>query len=220
MVYSSQKKRNNSHEGHVADRGLHSWHECKLGLIHEADVAGGLTESKSTSGGMLCIFGDHVFVSFSWAFKKRTAVSHSSTDAEVILLDIGLRMGGLLGLMMQDIVSDVLELLSLEQGSTLRVNSNPKHPLCVFHQTRHDSSNRGHSVFFLVNFVVLCRPKIGAVAPIISRRLLGAHASYLKLQILFLRFAHRFFGFRSFFFFDICKQQRNRPSQAALAEQT
>ena len=149
---------------------------------------------------MLCIFGDHVFAIFSWAFKKRTAVSHSSTDAEVISLDIGLRKGGLLGLTLQDIVNDVLELLSFEQGSTLRVNSNPKHPLCMFHQTRQIPATVVIPCFFEVNFVVLCRPEIGAVAPIISRRPLGVSVSYLKLQILFLRFAHRFFGFRFFFF--------------------
>ena len=35
---------------------------CKLALIQDADLAGGFTDSKSTSGGMVCVFGDHTFV--------------------------------------------------------------------------------------------------------------------------------------------------------------
>ena len=57
-----------------------------------------MVDSKSTSGGMFCIFGDHIFVPISWAYKKKTAVSHSSEKDEVISFDIGLRMEGLLAL--------------------------------------------------------------------------------------------------------------------------
>ena len=45
-----------------------------------------------TSGGMLCIFVNLTFVLFSWMCKKRTAVSHSSTEAGIISLDPGVRM--------------------------------------------------------------------------------------------------------------------------------
>ena len=54
-----------------------------------------VADSKSTSGGMLRIFGDHAFsVPISWAPKKHTAVSQCSTEAEVISLDTGLRIEG------------------------------------------------------------------------------------------------------------------------------
>ena len=59
--------------------------ECKLDLFQDADVAGTL----------FFFFGDLTFVSLSWAYKKQTAVLHSSAEAEVIPLDNGLRLEGL-----------------------------------------------------------------------------------------------------------------------------
>ena len=66
-----------------------------MGLFQEAGFAGDLEDSKSTSGGALCIFGSQTFVQISSMFKKQTAVSHSSTESEVISLDAGLRMDGM-----------------------------------------------------------------------------------------------------------------------------
>ena len=36
--------------------------QCRLGLFQHSDFAGDLEDSKSTSGGTLCIFGSHTFV--------------------------------------------------------------------------------------------------------------------------------------------------------------
>ena len=69
--------------------------ECKLGVFPDVDFAGDLTDSKSTSGGLLCIFVDHTIVPISWACKELTAVPHSSTEAEVIPSHAGLKMEGL-----------------------------------------------------------------------------------------------------------------------------
>ena len=69
--------------------------QCRLGLIQDSDFAGDLENSKSTSGGTVCIFGSHTFVPISWMRKKKTFVSHSSTESEIISLDAGLRMDGL-----------------------------------------------------------------------------------------------------------------------------
>ena len=55
--------------------------QCRLGLFQDSDFAGDLEDSKSTSGGTLCIFGSHTFVPISWMCKKQTSVSHSSTPA-------------------------------------------------------------------------------------------------------------------------------------------
>ena len=63
-------------------------------LQNDSDFAGDLEDSKSTSGGTLCIFGSHTFVPISWMCKKQTSVSHSSTESEIISLDAGLRMDG------------------------------------------------------------------------------------------------------------------------------
>ena len=46
---------------------------------------------KSTSGGVLRIFGSHTIVPLWWSCKKQTAGSHSSTEAEFISLHAGLR---------------------------------------------------------------------------------------------------------------------------------
>ena len=49
-----------------------------------------------TSGGTLCIFGSHTFVPTNWMCKKQTSVSHSSTESEIISLDAGLRLDGII----------------------------------------------------------------------------------------------------------------------------
>ena len=69
--------------------------QCGLGLFQDSDFAGDLEDSKSSSGGTLCIFGSHTFVPKSWMCKKQTAVSHSSTEFETISLDAGLRLDGI-----------------------------------------------------------------------------------------------------------------------------
>ena len=52
--------------------------------FQDSDIEGDLENSKSTSGGTLCIFGSHTFVPISWVCKKQTSVSHSSTESEII----------------------------------------------------------------------------------------------------------------------------------------
>ena len=81
--------------------------QCRLGLFQDSDFAGDLDYSKSTSGGKWCVFGSHTFVPKSWMCKKQTAVSHSSTEAQVISLDAGLRVGGLPALDLWDLVIEV-----------------------------------------------------------------------------------------------------------------
>ena len=61
--------------------------QCRLGLFQDSDFVGDLDDSKSTSGGTLCIFGSHTFVPIRWMCKKQTAVSHCSTESEIISLD-------------------------------------------------------------------------------------------------------------------------------------
>ena len=66
--------------------------QCRLGLFQDSDFAGDLEDSKSTSGGTLCIFGSHTFVPIGWMCKKQNLVSHSSIESESISLDEGLRL--------------------------------------------------------------------------------------------------------------------------------
>ena len=81
--------------------------QCRLGLFQDSDFAGDLEDSKSTSGGTLCIFGSHTFVPISWMCEKQTSVSHNSTESEINSLDAGFRMDGLLALDLWDIVIEV-----------------------------------------------------------------------------------------------------------------
>ena len=59
----------NCHVGNTAK-------QCRLGLFQDSDFAGDLEDSKSTSGGTLCVFGSHTFVPISWMCKK-TDISFS-----------------------------------------------------------------------------------------------------------------------------------------------
>ena len=79
-----------------------------VGLFQNSDFAGDLDDSTSTSGGTSCIFGSHTFVPTSWMCKKQTAVSHSSTESEIIFLDSGRRLDGLPTLELLDLIVSVL----------------------------------------------------------------------------------------------------------------
>ena len=82
--------------------------QYRLGLFQDSDFAGDLEDSKSTSGGTLCVSGSHTFVPTSWMCKKQTSVSHSSTESEIISLDAGLRLDGIPALELWDLIVAVL----------------------------------------------------------------------------------------------------------------
>ena len=54
--------------------------------------------------------GPRTFVPVTWVCKRQTAVSHSSTEAEVISLDAALRMEGLPSLMLWELIMTVLQI--------------------------------------------------------------------------------------------------------------
>ena len=82
--------------------------QWRSGLFQDSDFAGDLEDFKSTSGGTLCIFGSHTFLPISWMCKKQTSLSHSSTESEIISLDAGLRLDGVLALDFWDLIVSVL----------------------------------------------------------------------------------------------------------------
>ena len=96
--------------------------QCRLGLFQDSDVAADLEDSKSTSGGTLCVFGSHTFVPISWMCKKQTSVSHSSTESEIISLDAGLRLDGIPALDLWDLIDSVL-------GNTIQTPERPGRPV-------------------------------------------------------------------------------------------
>merc|ERR1711867_179020 len=89
---------------------------CKIGLFCDASFAADLTDSKSTTGALLCVFGPSTFVPITWVCKKHGAVSHSSTEAEVIALGAALRLEGLPALMLWDTVIEVLSSEKITQN--------------------------------------------------------------------------------------------------------
>ena len=102
--------------------------QCRLGLFQDSDFAGDLEDSKSTSGGTLCIFGSHTFVPISWMCKKQTSVSHGSAESEIISLDIGLRLDGLLALEFWELIVSVLgNVTHVSDGSAKPDSEDHKH---------------------------------------------------------------------------------------------
>ena len=81
--------------------------QCRLDCFKTRTSREILKIQKSTSVGILCIFGSHTFVPISWMCEKQTSVSHSSTEAEIISLDAGLRMDGIPALTLWDLVIEV-----------------------------------------------------------------------------------------------------------------
>ena len=103
--------------------------QCKLGLFQDSDFAGDLEDSKSTSGETLCVFGSHTFVPISWMCKKQTSVSHSSTESEIISVDLGLRLDGIPALDLRNLTVSVL-------GNTTQNHDRTGRPI-VYPHTNH-----------------------------------------------------------------------------------
>ena len=82
--------------------------------------------------GTLCVFGSHTFVPISWMCKKQTAVSHSSTESEIISLATGLRLDGLPAPELWDLIVSVL-------GNVSRVSDRSGQPDSDVHK-RHKVS--------------------------------------------------------------------------------
>ena len=126
--------------------------QCRLGLFQDSDFAGDLEDSKSTSGRTLCIFGSHIFVPISWMCKKQTAVSHSSTESEIISLDTGLRLDGLPALELWDLIVSVFGSVSQISDRTGQpVNDVKKH---------HKSHGKINVMKILIPFPQISNPRV------------------------------------------------------------
>ena len=109
--------------------------DCWIACFCDASFAGDLEDSKSTSGAYICVVGPRTFVPITWVCKRQGAVSHSSTEAEVISLEAALRIDGLPCLMLWELILDVYSNTSagdkLPSGRT-RIPTNT-HPDPVIH---------------------------------------------------------------------------------------
>ena len=97
----------------------------------------------------MCVFGSHTFVPISSMSKKQTSVSYSSTEAEIISLDAGLRMDGIPALDLWNWVKEVFHCNQNQLGETKdstvqgnlwhRVITRKKNQTKI--STKHDSSD-------------------------------------------------------------------------------
>ena len=81
--------------------------KCQLVLYTDASFAGDIRDSKSTTGGLIYLMGPNTCVLLGHMVKKQGAVSHSSTEAEIIALDTALRMDGIPALALWEQILDV-----------------------------------------------------------------------------------------------------------------
>ena len=78
------------------DLCMHGWvgdnpKDLELVLYTDADFAGDVQTSRSTSGVFLCLKGPNSFVPLSALSKRQSCVSHSTPEAEIVAADAGLR---------------------------------------------------------------------------------------------------------------------------------
>ena len=100
-----------------------------------------------------CIFGSHTFVPISWTYKKQTSVSHSSTEAEIISLDAGLRMDRIPALTLWNLVIEIFHSAPSKikqpkeklRRDSLQATKPNAHNLIQFKHTNVFSSNTIHS---------------------------------------------------------------------------
>ena len=113
--------------------------QCRLGLFQDSDFTGDLEDSKSTSGGTLCVFGSHTIVPISWMCKKQTSVLHSSIESEIVSLDAGLRLDGIPALDLWDLILAVLGNTNqnhTEQGDLLKNEREVRSPPHTIHKRK------------------------------------------------------------------------------------
>ena len=67
------------------------WEDLEMTTFTDADFAGSTSDFKSTSGVFVALVGPHSFYPISALSNKQTVVSHSTTEAEVVAMDHGLR---------------------------------------------------------------------------------------------------------------------------------
>ena len=108
--------------------------QCRLGLFHDSDFAGDLEDSKSTSRWALVHFGSHTFAPIRWMCKKQTSVSHSSTEAEIISLDVQVYACGLWDL--------VIEVLHSSSNQSKNSKDNVKGTLLHYTPSRKQTKNQ------------------------------------------------------------------------------
>ena len=82
--------------------------DLHLMVYADADFAGDIRSSKSTSGAYIALAGPNSFMPISAVCCKQSVVSHSSTESEIISLEHALRNEAIPILSLWDLVIDVM----------------------------------------------------------------------------------------------------------------
>ena len=85
-IHHTSDDRQYCHDGNAAQH-------CRLCFFQDSEIAGDFEDSKSTSVGVLCIFGSRTLVPIGWMCKKQASVSHSFPESEIIFVGCWLANG-------------------------------------------------------------------------------------------------------------------------------
>ena len=91
---------------------------CDIMVYSDADFAGDVNSSKSTSGAFVAVAGPSTFAPISALCKKQSVVSHSSTESVLVALNVAIRCEGLPLMMLWDVISCAISGRSLPRGSS------------------------------------------------------------------------------------------------------
>ena len=97
----------------------------------------------------MCVFGSQTFVPISWICKKQTSVSHSSTESEIISLDAGLRLDGILALDLWDLIVSVF-------GNMTQTTERPGRPVVIDRSQRSQGKTNALNNIDCVRIKRLC----------------------------------------------------------------
>ena len=113
---------------------------AKKCLERYCELANKTTQQLYEVSSPLCIFGSHTFVPIRWMCKKQNSVSHSSTESEIISLDAGLRLNGVLAL-------DLWDLIVLVLGNTIQTHDRTVKPVVIWQKSRTKAISRNDQRF-------------------------------------------------------------------------
>ena len=99
--------------------------KLQLTLFTDADFAGDREKLHSTSGVFLAISGPNSFFPINAISKKQKMVSHSTTEAEILAMDLGLRLEGLPSLLLWEVILGYVDWS--EKGFQLKKGFPPIH---------------------------------------------------------------------------------------------
>ena len=114
--------------------------QCRLGLFKTLILWEILGIQNPLLKEHCTFFGSHTFVPISWMCEKQTSVSQSSTEADIISLDAGLRLDGIPALDLWDLIVSVL-------GNTIQTPERPGRPVVT------DKNQRSQGMTNVLNHI-------------------------------------------------------------------